>query len=75
VADVDVAVGVGRAVVEDEALGPGALLAEALVQPRLLPAGEDRGFLGRQAGLHREVGPRKEDRVFIIGFFGHWRAA
>ena len=60
-ADVDVAIGVGRAVVEDELLAPGAGLAQLAVEVLLLPAGEDRRLLLRQAGLHREVGLRQED--------------
>src|SRR3546814_11691762 len=74
-AHMDVAIGVGRTVVEDEALLAGASLAELLVEPRLLPARENGRFLLCEAGFHREVGLGEEDRVFVIGFFGHCRAA
>ena len=73
VAHVDVAIGVRRAVVEDEALPPGARLAQAPVEAHLGPAREDGRLLRCEAGFHREVGLRKEDRVAVIGFFGHWR--
>src|SRR5678809_417047 len=66
VADVDVAVGVGRAVVEDELLAPLAALSDALVQPFGFPTREDRRLLLRQPGLHRKVGARKEDGGAVI---------
>ena len=73
-AHMQVAIGVRRAVVEDEALAPGAGLAEARVEPLLRPAREDGRLLLRKAGLHREVRLRQEDGRSVIGFFGHWRA-
>ena len=77
-ADVDVAVGVGRTVVEDELLAPGAVLANLLVQSFGFPALKDRRLLLRQPGLHRKVGARKENRRTIVGLrriwgVGHWR--
>ena len=77
-ADVDVAVGVGRAVVEDEFLPARARLADALVQTLALPPRKDRRLLLRQPGLHRKVGARKEDGRAVIGLdrvggVGHWR--
>src|SRR3990167_3976853 len=68
-AHVDVAIGVGRAVVEEEPLAPGALLAEALIEAELRPAFEDRRFLGGKPGLHREIGLRQEDGVAVIAFW------
>ena len=62
-AHVDVAIGVGRAVVEDEALACRRGLAQLLVELLLGPAREDRRLLGGEAGLHREIGLRQEDRV------------
>jgi len=69
VADVDVAVGIGRAVVQHEllaALGAGAQLAE---QVHLGPALQQLGLLGRQAAAHGEVGARQKDGRFVIA--GH----
>ncbi len=75
VADVDVAVGVWRAVVQDEflaALGGGAQL---LVEIALLPALEDFRLALRQPGAHREIRLRQEQRLGIIALwlngFGH----
>src|SRR6185437_16770429 len=76
--DVHVAIGVGRAVVEDELLAPLPRLADALVKPLALPPLEDRRLLLRQAGLHRKVGLGKEDGRSVIGLggsVGHVRAA
>ena len=60
-AHVDVAIGVGRAVVEDEALAPGALLAQLLVQVRS-PAQRARiagSFAARPAFIGKSVFGRK----------------
>ena len=62
VADVEVAVGVGRAVVQGEELGVlalGDLLVHALVRPELL----DGGLLGDRVGAHLEGGLGEEDGV------------
>ena len=56
----DVAIGVGRAVVEDEfrpALRGGA---QPLEETELLPAREQLGLLLRQPRAHGEVGPGQE---------------
>ena len=50
-------------------------LAKLLVQLRLGPAGEDRRLFRSEAGLHREVGLRQEDRVPIVLLVGHRRRA
>jgi len=56
VADMDVAVGVGRAVVEDEFRAAARGCPQPLVEVKLLPAGEDFGLLLRQPGAHGKVG-------------------
>ena len=59
-AHVQVAIGVRRAVVEDEALPAGAGLAQALVQLLLRPAGKDRRLLlARPAFIGKSVFGRK----------------
>ena len=65
-ADMHVAIGVGRAVVEDEFLAARAGVAHLLVQPRLFPARQDARLLLRQAGFHGKIGLRQEDRVLVI---------
>jgi len=71
VADVDVAIGVGRAVVGDE-LGPAGAAAPHLpVQILRLPPRQDRRLLLRQPGLHRKVGARQEDGRAVVGLSGH----
>jgi len=68
VADMDIAIGIGRAVMQNEFLAPGAGFAQPFIEANLLPALQDRRLLLRQAGLHREIGFRQENRVFIICF-------
>ena len=68
-ADVHVAVGEGRAVVEDEgglAGGPGLDLA---VETVALPVGDPDGFAFGQTGPHREVGDGQVEG--ILELFGH----
>ena len=66
-AEVDLAVGVRRTVVEDELRRAAALLANLPVQVHRLPARE-RLRLGRlQVGLHRKTCARQVDRVFPLG--------
>ena len=65
-ADVDLAVGVGRAVVQDELRRPAPALANPPVQAHLLPARERLRLGRRQVRLHREVGPRQVERVFPV---------
>jgi hypothetical protein len=50
---VEVAVGVGRAVVEDELLAAAGVLAQALVEAQLRPARQDLRLARRQMGAHR----------------------
>ena len=66
VAHVQVAVRIGRAVVQDELLAPGRGLALALEQVHLLPAGQDGGLALGQAGAHGKVGARQEDSRSIV---------
>jgi len=66
VADVNVAVGVGRAVVEDE-FGPVAgVLLQLSVEAELVPAGEHLRFPFRQVGAHGEIGEGKVEGLFVV---------
>ena len=73
-ADVHVAIGVGRAVVEDELLAPGARGANLAFEIGLQPFRQNQRLLLRQAGLHRKVGLGQEDGIAIIALFGGGRA-
>ena len=65
-ADVDVAVGVGRAVVQDE-LGPaGGGLADRLVAFLLLPALHPAGLALGEVAPHRERGVGQVERVLVV---------
>ncbi len=83
VADVDVAVGIGRAVMQHELRPPGAGLADAAVQALLLPAGECVRLALRQVAAHREPGVRQIEGGLVDGFgcrvfgvvFGHEEVA
>ena len=66
-AHVEMAVGVGRAIVEDELLAPPGVLAQPPPEAQLLPARQDLGLARRQVGAHREVGARQEDGLAIVG--------
>src|SRR5690606_13955211 len=66
VADVDHAIGVGRAVVEHEAaLAALHLLADLPVQILRLPALQRLRLPARQVAAHREVGRRQVQRVLV----------
>ena len=71
VADVEVAVGVGRPVVEGEGLAapriPGGPLAQAVVDPDPLPAGEPVGLAPGQARAHGKAGRGEVQRVAVVG--------
>ena len=56
VTDVDAAVGVGRAVVQDELRPVRADLPQLLVQADAVPARQGLRLALRQAGFHRELG-------------------
>jgi hypothetical protein len=65
-ADVDVAVGEGRAVVEDEFLPAGARLADATVQVGGGPLRQALRFALHEFRLHGEVGAREVDGVLVV---------
>src|SRR5713226_8649043 len=65
-AQVDVAVGVGRAVVEDPERPVGGGLAQALVDPELLPPLEHLRLGLLQVGLHREGRFRQVQRGLVV---------
>ena len=67
--DVDVAVGIRRAVVQHEQRPSPAPLAQPGIQVHRLPS-RDRGRLGRfQVGLHRKAGAREVQRVLPVSHF------
>ena len=73
VPDMDVAIGVGRAVMQHE-FGPAAgLLAQPVVEADLVPALEDFRLALRQAGAHREFRLRQEKGFGIVVGFGFLR--
>ena len=65
-ADMDLAVGVGRPVMQDELLPPGADLADLLIQTFGLPAFQHLRLAIGQIGLHRKRGLGKVQRVLVI---------
>ena len=66
----DVAVRVGRAVVQDEFRPPARGGAQARPQVHLLPAGEDLRLALRQVAAHREGGLRQEHGVAVVALGG-----
>jgi hypothetical protein len=60
------AVGVGRAVVEDELLGALRRLALARIDVEPVPARKHLGLALGQAGAHGKVGLRQEQRLGIV---------
>ena len=75
--DMDVAVGVGRAVMQHEFRSPGGVLAQPVVEADLVPASQDFRLAFGQAGAHREFRLRQEQGLGIVGnvgllrLFGH----
>ena len=67
VADMQMPVGVGRTVVEDEFFLPLGGLAVQGLDVHVLPPGEDFGLKLRQTGLHGKAGLGQEHRRFVIG--------
>ena len=65
-ADVDVAVGIRRAIVQHEARAAGADLADALIELFLLPLGDPLRFALGQVAAHREGGVGQVQGVFVI---------
>ncbi len=79
-AHMDIAIGVRRAIMEDEALAAGTGGAQPAVQIVGMPLGENRRFLGGKPRLHREIGLRQEDGIApvarrSVGSVGHNRRA
>ena len=68
-ADVDVAIGEGRAVVQDELLARPARWAwMCCVEPGGLPLLQPLRFPRDQVGLHREIGLRQVQCVLVVHF-------
>ncbi len=65
----DVAVGVGRTVVQHKARPALGVGAQPLVKPKLPPALENAGLLLRQAGAHRKFGFGQKQRFAVIARF------
>ncbi len=73
VTDVDLAVGVGRPVVEDETLGPRPRLADQAIEVHGLPGREHRGLALGQVGFHREARVGEVQGVFVVSHgFRSW---
>src|SRR5262245_47560788 len=73
-ADMDVAVRVRRAVVENELLAPLRRRAQLRVKVIFLPARQDLRLALRQAGTHGKVSLRQKQRFRIISLgLGHAR--
>ena len=70
-ADVHVAIGIRRAIMQDELLPPRPRFAHFMIQVLLVPARQNARLLLRQAGLHGEIGLRQEDSVFEVFWFSH----
>ena len=65
-ADMDIAVGVGRAVMQHIFRTSGGGGAKLVVKPHLLPAGNQFGLLLGQAAAHRKFGFRQIERLGIV---------
>ena len=65
-AQVNIAVGVGRAIVQDEFRRPGAARPDLPVEVHGRPAGERLGLARGQVGFHGKVGPRQVDGIFPL---------
>ena len=76
-ADVDVAVGIRRAVVQHELRPAFALRADLLIKAHLVPALQKLGLQFGQAGAHRKFGLRArnsvlpQSRPLVLRFAGH----
>ena len=71
VAHVDIAIGIGRAIVEDELFAAPARGAQGVIEADLLPTRGNARLLLGEAGLHGEIGLRQEDGVPVVFcFFG-----
>ena len=65
-AHVDVAIGKGRAVMQDELRASGGLLHDALIKATRFPFGQALGLASNEIRLHGEIGLRQADGVFIV---------
>jgi hypothetical protein len=65
-AHVDVAIGKGRAVMQDELRASGGLLHDALIKAARFPFGQALGLASHEIRLHGEVGLRQADGVFVV---------
>ncbi len=72
-AEMDVAVGVRRAVVEDELGAPRARGADLRLQVHRVPGGETLGLPAREIRLHGEVRAGEVERALVVGAVGHDR--
>ena len=70
-ADVDVAVGVGRTVVQDEFVAPGTGLAQLLIQAAFLPLLQQLRLALGQIAAHGKIGLGQVQGRFIIGLVLH----
>src|SRR5262249_11620367 len=70
-AEVDVAVGVRWAVVEDEARAPRGHRPALLFEPHLVPLLERAGLPPGQVGFHRKVRPGQVHRALVIASATH----
>ncbi len=68
--DMDVAIGIGRAVMQHEFFAPRRVLAQEAVEVHLLPAGDDLGLLLRETGAHGKLGLRQVEGLGIVDLFG-----
>ena len=66
-AHMNVAIGIGRPVMERILRLSLTLLTQALIEPNFSPPREPFRFFLRQASPHREIGFGKEKRVAVIG--------
>ena len=66
VPEMDVTVGVGRAVVQDVARAPLARLAQLLIEPHLLPCPDHLRLPLGQVAAHGKLGLGQIQRVFVI---------
>ena len=65
-ANVDVAVGVGWAIVQDELWPAGCLGANLLIQLALLPLGKHARFALGQIAAHRKAGIRQVEGILVV---------
>ena len=75
VADMHVAIGVRRAVMQNELLTPTTAIAQLRIKILRLPTRQDARLLLRKAGLHREICFRQENGVAIVDRISHVRSA